>query len=242
MSTETARQLREQGYAVFEGYADDAGVATLRAAIEALVRAIDPPRFYASPTEVLSDDVVITSPGLAISRLLTARPDLRPLVLRPALLDAMRATLGDDAVLELAGAVVSDRTRPFFRWHTHIDGMDEGDRVQRNAWPPVDEALRVLTLLYLQDLDDETGPLYVLPRRVGDPTEPPHDLDLHDWPGMIELRPRAGTLVALEQCTWHAADSLRGPGLRSFVGCYFAAARARRPDWVDRELAAAPLL
>ncbi|MEZ4335586.1 MAG: hypothetical protein R3B82_03070 [Sandaracinaceae bacterium] len=242
MSADAARRLREEGYAVFEAYADPSAVATLREAIDALVAEIDPPRFYASPTEVLTDEVVITSPGLAISRLLAARPALRPMVLRPALIDAMKATLGDDAVLELAGAVVSDRTRPFFRWHTHIDGADEGERVQRNAWPPVREALRVLTLLYLQDLDDETGPLYVLPRRVGDPTPPPHDLDLHDWPGMVELRPRAGTLVALEQCTWHAADSLRGPGLRTFVGCYFGAARAPRPEWVDRELAGAPLL
>ncbi|MCB9595966.1 MAG: phytanoyl-CoA dioxygenase family protein [Sandaracinaceae bacterium] len=237
-----ARELVERGYAVFEGFADPAAVEALRAAIEELVVEIDPPRFYASPTEVLSDDVVVTSPGLAISRLLHARPALRPLVLRPELATTMRATLGDDAVLELAGAVVSDATRPFFRWHTHIDGEDEGERVKRGAWPAIADPLRVLTLLYLQDLDDDVGPLYVFPRRVGDPTPPPHDLDAHDWPGMVELRPRAGTLVALEQCTWHAADSLRGPGHRIFVGCYFAAARAERPDWADAELSRGPLL
>lgn len=240
--TGPAEALRERGFAVLEDLVDPAGVAALRSSIDELVRAIDPPRFYASPTEVLSEDAVITSPGLALSRLLRARPALRPLVLPRALLDAMRAALGDDATIELAGAVVSDATRPFFRWHTHIDGVDEGERVKRGAWPRVDALDRVLTLLYLQDLDDDVGPLYVLPRRVGDPTPPPHDLDLREWPGMIELRPRAGTLVALEQCTWHAAGSLRGPGHRMFVGCYFAAARAPRAAWADPELSGVPLL
>lgn len=236
-----ATRLREQGYSVFEGFADAAAVATLREAIEALVAEIAPPRLYASPSEVLSAGVVVTSPGLAISGLLALRPALAPLVLNAALADAMRATLGDDAVCELAGAVVSDATRPFFSWHTHIDGEDEGERVKRGAWPPIREPLRVLTLLYLQDLDERTGPLFVLPRRVGDPTPPPHDLSLRDWPGMVELRPRAGTLVALEQCTWHAAGSLHGPGLRTFVGCYFAAAQAPPPAWADAALRATPL-
>lgn len=230
-------QIREQGYAILEGLLDREETAALRAEIEALIAELDPPGFFAASTVQVSETVAVTSTGLAISRLLDARPALAPRVLAPRLIDAMRETLGPDVRLELAGAVASDRRRPFFSWHTHIDGEEEGQRVQRGEWPARPRTERVLTLLYLDDLDDETGPLYVHPRREGEPTAPPHPLDEEVWPGMIELRPRAGDLVALEQCTWHAARSLRRPGLRLLVGCYFAAAGAPEPPWLDRSLA-----
>ena len=237
-----ARDIVERGFAVFEDVVDPEGVQTLRRAVDEMLEVIDPPRYYAAQTEMVSDNVAVTSTGLAISRILDTRPELRPRMVHAPVLDALREVLGDDMRLELAGAVVSDETRPFFRWHTHIDGEEEGSRVRVGAWRPVEGVERVLTLLYLQDLDDTTGPLYVLPRRAGDPTPPPHDLDAQEWPGMIELRPRAGTLVALEQCTWHAAKSLTAPGLRVFMGCYFASPSTARPGWTDAGLADAPLL
>jgi len=237
-----AAQIRARGYAVFEGLLDPGETASLRREVEGVIAEIDPPGFFAADTVQVADGVAVTSTGLAISRLLTARPALRPLVLRAPVIEAMRALLGPDARLELLGAVASDARRPFFSWHTHIDGEEEGERVKRGVWPPVEGISRVLTLLYLDDLDDESGPLYVYPRREGDPTPPPHPLDEEAWPDMVELRPKAGDLVALEQCTWHAAKSLRRPGLRLLVGAYFAAADAPRPSWLDEGLAAAPLL
>ncbi len=232
-----ARDLNQRGFSVFEDMLDATEVDGLRRSVEELVREIDPPCFWASPAVTLSDRATVTAPGLAIGRLLHERPALRPRVLPERLLEAMRATLGDDVVLELAGAVVSDEARPFFTWHTHIEGLDEDVRYLKRSWPPIKSVQRVLTLLYLQDLDARMGPLYVLPRRAGDPTPPPYDLERREWPEMIELRPRAGTVVALDQCTWHAAGSLRGPGLRTFVGCYFAARSTKRHDWADPTLA-----
>lgn len=222
---------------MFEDVLDAAQVGRLRDAIEALARAIDPPAYHSAETRVLSDAAMLAAPGLAIHRLLGQRPELAPLVLHPPVVDALRGVLGHDMVLELAGAVVSDQSRPFFTWHTHIDGEDEGARLRAGTWPAVTRPERVLTLLYLDDLDEEAGPLYVYPRRVGDPTAPPGDPNARRWEGQIELRPRAGTLVALEQCTWHAAASRQSPGHRVFVGCYFAAADARRPEWADAALA-----
>lgn len=232
-----ARDLFERGYAVLEDELSADQTQTLRRGIVELLGEIEPPAYYAAKTEPVTETVGITSTGLAISRLLDDRPELTPLVVRRRVLEVMREALGDDLRLELAGAVVSDAARPFFRWHTHIDGEEEGARVQAGAWPAVEGVERVLTLLYLDDLTDETGPLYVYPRRAGDPTTPPHDLDLEAWPDRVELRPRAGTVVAVDQCTWHAARSMRGPGLRIFSGCYWAAANAARPAHTDERLA-----
>lgn len=234
---DAAQALRQRGYAVFEDVLDREQVATVRAAIERLAADVDPPAYHSARTRVLDDMAMLAAPGLALPRLLTARPDLAPLVLHPPVVATLRRLLGDDLVLELAGAVVSDETRPFFSWHTHIDGVDEGERLQTGVWPTPAKSQRVLTLLYLDDLDDDAGPLYVLPRREGEPTAPPADPSARRWPGQVELRPRAGSLVALEQCTWHAAASRRTRGHRVFVGCYWAAANVRRPDWADPSLA-----
>ncbi|MBW2460078.1 MAG: hypothetical protein JRH11_00430 [Deltaproteobacteria bacterium] len=236
-----ARELNERGYSVFEDLVGPAEVQSLKETIEGDVAELAPLRLSVSLNVELSGGAVITAAGLALTRLFDARPALLERVLPARLVDAMRAFLGEAAVLEVAGAVVNDASRPFFPWHTHIDGIDEGERVQAGEWPEPPEAQRVFTVLYLQDLDEETGPLYVLPRRSADPTPPPHPMLDRTWPGMVELRPRAGTLVALDQCLWHAAASLTRPGLRTFVGCYFAALDAPRHPWANPGLTSAPL-
>ncbi|RLB53330.1 MAG: hypothetical protein DRJ42_12215, partial [Deltaproteobacteria bacterium] len=235
------RELNERGYSVFEDLVGPAEVQSLKETIEGAVAQLAPASLWAASNVELSGGAVVTAAGLALTRIFDAHPALLEGVLPPRLVDAMRAFLGETAVLEIAGAVVNDASRPFFPWHTHIDGVDEGDRVRAGEWPEPPEAQRVFTLLYLQDLDEETGPLYVLPRHSGDPTPPPHPILRRNWPGMVELRPRAGTLVALDQCLWHAAASLTGPGLRTFVGCYFAARGAPRHPWANPALVSAPL-
>jgi hypothetical protein len=230
-----ARDLASRGYAVLEDLLDEGEVRTLRDAIAEIARATDAPALYAPEAQPLADDVVITPTGLTIRGLLARRPDLEHLIVPRALSALVRESLGADARLELAGAVVSDRTRPFFAWHTHIDGEEESVRLRAGVWPEVRDVDRLLTLLYLDDLEEDA--LLVLPRRCGDPTAPPGNHRQRDWPGHVALRPRAGTLVALEQCTWHAADPLRRDGLRVFAGCYFAASRARSPAWADADLA-----
>ena len=219
-----AAALRVQGYAVLRDLLAPNEVRVVRQAVIRRVERVRPPALYSRSAIDLGDGNGVTPTGFAIGQLLERSPELEPVVLPSALREVMAATLGDDHAIELVGAVISDRRRPFFSWHTHIDREDESQRVRAGRWPAVDRVLRVLALLYLDDLNDDSGPLYVLPRQVGDPTEPPHPLDQQRWPGMVELRPRAGTVVALEQCTWHAAKSMRGPGTRVFVGSYFSRA------------------
>ena len=85
----------------------------------------------------------------------------------------------------------------------------------------------------LDDLTPETGELLVYPRRVEDPTRPPFDPAQEDWDGQVELACRSGTVVLLEQNTWHAARGKRSPGLRAFVACYFTASYAEPTSWRD---------
>lgn len=227
------RAVRERGYAVWSRTADEAGVAQLRTAIDALVDTLPGDALWADHNAPLSDDAMLTPAGLALPRLLSIQPGLRSLVLPPALLHGATELLGAGARIELAGAVVTDRHRPFFAWHTHIDGEEESARWQARRWPVIAEVRRILTLLYLDDVDDDGGPLLVVPRRVGDPCEPLDDLQADAWPGQHELRPRAGTLVALDECTWHAARPMLRAGRRRFVGVYFASGSTQPAPWAD---------
>lgn len=236
-AAEALLPLRAQGWAMWKRPADVARVDVLREAVGELLDAHAPEALWAAQTMPLGEHAIITPTGFAIPSLLKHRPDLRPLVLPSALLDAVTSLLGAGARLELLGMVATDRSRPFFPWHTHIDGTDESERVQANRWPRIDRLRRIFTLLYLDDIDDDGGPLLVLPRRVGDPCEPPFDVAKPEWQGQVELLPRAGTLVAIDECTWHAARSMRRDGKRVFIGAYFAAAETDPAPWADPTLA-----
>ena len=93
-------------------------------------------------------------------------------------------------------------------------------------------------LLYLDDLTPDAGTLLIHPRRVTDPTPPPQDPALENWDGQIELACKRGTVVVMDQCTWHAARAKRSPGLRSFIACYFTSSSAPETSFVDESLRA----
>ncbi|AKF03211.1 phytanoyl-CoA dioxygenase family protein [Sandaracinus amylolyticus] len=240
-STQVAEAIRERGYALIPGLLSAAEIACARSSLERLVHAVAPEQLYA-PSSVtvarpeIAASFVLTPTGLTITGLQHVAPEIAPLLLRDRLLSPLRALLGDDLRLEALGAAVSDRMRPFFGWHTHIDGEEEWTRMRAKRWPAKPTVERVIVVVYLDDLDDDGGPLLVLPRRVGDPTTPSHDTLARDWPGQVVLRPTAGTAVLLEQCTWHAAHSLRRAGHRMFVGGYFATRESPTPAFADATL------
>lgn len=231
-----AEQLREHGYAVFEEYLDPAAAATLRERLLAIGEPVRPATLYEPDTRELSDWAAVSASGLALRGFAGRHPELLDRYLRPPLLALLRETLDGIRVEEL-GALISDTARPFFRWHTHIGGEDEGVRFKSGHWPRPERVERVLTLLYLDDVDEEAGALYVLPRAIGAPTDPPGDIDELQWPGRVALTPKAGTLVALEQCTWHAAAARSRPGERVLAAAYFAGAEIAPADWADPKAA-----
>lgn len=241
-----AASLRARGYTVFERVYDPAWVAALREELSSLHEALGRPPLHDPGARAIAPGIELCAAGLALRSILEQRPAWAPTLLHPGVVAALRGVLGDDMVLEIAGAVLSDRARPFFPWHSHIGGVDDGVYWRRGAWPEVAGIERVMTLLYLQDLDDDAGPMLVLPRAADDPSGPPFARELDAWPGQVELRPPSGSVIALEQRTWHAIRRMRGPGLRIFVGTTFAAREAAPAGYVDRELgrfaAASPLL
>jgi hypothetical protein len=227
-----AEQLCERGYAVFEEYLDPGAAATLRERLLALAEPVRPPTLYEPDTRELGEASAVSASGLALRGFAGRHPELLDRYLRPPLVALLHDTLGEVRVEEL-GALISDTARPFFRWHTHIGGEDEGVRFKSGRWPRPERVERVLTLLYLDDVDEEAGALYVLPRTIGEPTEPPGNIDEVEWPGRVALTPKAGTLVALEQCTWHAAAARQRPGERVLAAAYFAGAEVAPADWAD---------
>ncbi len=235
-SAEKASQLVGEGYAIFEDAFDAGEVAVLRAGIEQLYATLGSPPCYSAEPRVMDPTLHVATTGLIIATLVERRPDFAPRILKPDIVDAMRRVLGDDMYLELTAAVVTDSSRAFLAWHTHIGGQDDrAYRLTRN-WPDVPKPRRFSALLYLDDLSDDNGPLLVHPRAAGGPTAPPHDPTAEQWEGEIVVRAARGTVVAMDECTWHAARRKKTPGLRILLGCNFAAADAPRSPLIEHSL------
>lgn len=231
-----ARALRERGYTVVVGGHTPEQVARLRAALTELYTRHGSPTPYDPSGRSLAADVQLAPTGFVLTRLLALCPELADDLLAPRVIAAARALLGPDARLELTGAVICDRRRPFFSWHNHIGGIDVEDYRARQDFPRFSASQRVIVVHYLDTIDGESGELRALPRRLSEPTEPPHDPMLETWPDQEKLHFPAGSTLILEQCTWHAVMPVRRPGLRMFIGAYLTAPDAPPTTSVDDSL------
>ena len=237
LAEERAEELRTQGFTVFDGLYSADWVARMRVAILQVYDEAGQPKCYSPQTQEHQPGLYVGPAGFAIPRLLPhLDPDER--VAHPDVVDTLRAFLGKDMQLEIAGAVVTDASRPRFAWHNHVGGHDDGIYRKSGEWPTVDHGRRVMTLTYLQDLDDAHGPLHIQPHRVGEPSAPPHDPRMTQWPNEVVLRPQAGSLVIIDECTWHAVVAAKTSDKRIFVGLAYAAASAEVGGWADTEVGA----
>jgi Phytanoyl-CoA dioxygenase (PhyH) len=233
---EHARQIVERGYTVFERAYDPAWVDEIRTEIEEIYRELGSPEPYAKEPRRIAPDAELCVAGLAVHHLVARRPRFAESLFRPEIISAIRAAIGEDAELEVAGCVISDAARPFFGWHTHA-GTENDDAYRHTGnWPHFERAERVMTLLYLDDLAPDNAPVLVYPRRAGEPVAPPQDPELEEWEGQVEIACPKGSLLALEQCTWHAVRHKTSPGLRIYVCCTLASPRAGRAVWRDDSL------
>lgn len=234
-TAEHARSLVDRGFTVFEQAYDLTWVGAVRRDLERLYDDFGRPVPFDSGYAPLAPDVTLCAAGFAVTRFLARWPERAPSLLHPDVVEAIRRVLGRDMVLEIAGAVLSNRSRPFFAWHMHVGGRDMKDSAFE-APEAVGEPQRVMALAYLQELDDDAGPMLVFPRKTSDPIAPPHDPRREDWDGQIELRPKAGSVIVIDQCTWHAVRRARTDALRGFVGCTFASRSAPRGGQTDDSL------
>lgn len=231
-----AQEILERGFTVFENAYDEAWVEATRAEILADYEALGSPKLWTRDSEQLAEDVVVCMAGLTVHGLLPRFPERGKTLLKPEIVQAFRQVLGQDMYMEVAGWVISDKHRPFFDWHIHADGQDDSYHLKRGFWPKIETAQRMMALLYLDDLDEERGPLLVHPHKIGEPLDPPHDTSLENWEGQVELKVPRGSLVAIEQCTWHAVRKQLGEGPRIWICCTFVAQGAPRCGWFDERL------
>ena len=234
--TKHAQEILDQGFTVFENAYDETWVDEVRRDILADYEALGRPPLWTRDSEQLAEDVVICMAGLTVHGLLPRMPERASTLLEPGIVESLRRALGEDMIMEVAGWVISDKRRPFFNWHLHANGLDDSYYLKRGYWPKIDSCQRIMALLYLDDLEPEHGPLLVHPHKIGEPLDPHYDPDLESWEGMVELNVKRGTLVAVDQCTWHAVRRQLDDEPRIWIGCTFCSAEAPRCGWFDERL------
>lgn len=221
-----AHQLLTRGYAVFESLHDDVELSRWRALLAEIHAGHGAPPCYSRLPRPIAPGVEIGRTGFVIAKLLERRLDLAAAFLQPPVVDALREALGQDVRIELTAAILADASRPPFPWHTHIGGQDDTQLKLTGAWPSFVRPRRIGTLLYLEDLDAAGGPLVLMPRTIDEPTGPVGDPDVESWPGEVVLTVPRGTVVALDECTWHSVRPRTAPGLRTLLACNYVATSA----------------
>jgi hypothetical protein len=237
-SPRAVRELFEHGYTVFERAYSEDEVRFLREHLMCAWETLGRPALRSNPPTRLANEVEVGPAGLIFHKLTRRSSQLAPRLYKREIIETLRAVLGDSMYLELPAGVLSDASRPFFDWHTHIDGVDDAHYANKRPFPTFDRSHRVTHLLYLDDLTPDNGQLLVYPRKLTDPTPPPFDPKLEYWTGQVAIDCPRGSVVVLEQCTWHAARRKTSEGVRAFVGSYFAAADAAQTPLADDALTA----
>jgi hypothetical protein len=232
-----SRQLVERSFAVMPGRYDLGKVERIRARIEAVHHSLGTPPLWSKQPITLEDGVEICGTGLVIHELLGRAPELSADVLESDVVEVIRGALGVDMQLEFAGAVICDHTRPFFEWHNHVGGIDDELVRRRGLRPAIEPAQRVAMLVYLDEMGPGTGQLLVHPHRLGGAAPPPQPVQRLHWEGQVEVQGPAGTVVLLDQTTWHAVlPRTIDRRLRCFFGLWFASASAPPSERVDASL------
>lgn len=219
-------ELRSRGYTLLPGLYSEADLAAFRDALDALRARFAAPALTARDPIWLAPNVEIAGPGLAFYQFLGFVPELAPRVFTPHAVEILRRLLGDDMHLELVGGVMSDETRPFTEWESHLGGIDDERWRKASKRPRNAEIMRIVHFLLLDELSEESGPWRVIPREVGGPVDPPASIDEFDWPGSDTITCEAGTVLLLEESVWHAVVPRKTPGMRRFIGSYFVSRHA----------------
>jgi len=228
-------ELNTRGYTIFEGAFSEDDVAFMRARSEAIYDRVKDGDPYAEPPIRLSAHVYKTNMGLNVLGVAHFDHELVGRLVHSDVVEVLRGALGD-VRFEMASIMFSNESRPFVRWHTHTAGFSETDGNTERGWPSFDALERITVIGYLNELTEESGELLLYPRAVSDPTAPPFDQREQHWPGELVVRCPRGSIVLLDQATWHAVRPQRRPGMRILVGGLFASARTPTPEWYDRTL------
>lgn len=213
------------GYVVFPGVLPVAILQQLREMLEALRSKLGEVVPHARTPYEPAPGVEVSGTGLVFKYLLEHCPEAAERILVSGPAAVVRALLGSGARPDMVGGVLTDHTRPFFAWHQHVGGPD--DTHLRRAGVEVADAARPRRLTYLLYLDgagESDGPLHMLPAPIGQPRRPQGGEVERDWPGQHVVTFPAGSVVLIDERTWHAVPQRTTPGSRHWIGMYMAAA------------------
>lgn len=235
---EIGRSITDHGYAILPGLYDEDAVAAMRAAVEQVHAEAGSPVPYLDGHEWVLEGVERSISGFVIIGLLAHAPQLQSLVMRPELVEVVRGALGEGAYAELIAGHLTDHHRPFFRWHSHVGGQDNTGKGYELVTGPsrFDRVERLAALIYLTEIGPASGQLLLYPRHVRDSYDPPHDLDATRWEGQVAVTGPPGTVVLMEQATYHAVSPSQRATPRSFVGLTFAGAHSTPTAAFDASL------
>ena len=86
---------------------------------------------------------------------------------------------------------------------------------------PGDRPLTANTIVYLDDMTDESGPTRVVPGTQRDDAPPPKDRAGEPLPGEVAVYARAGDAVFINGAIWHTGGRNLGGGLRRGIYLYY---------------------
>lgn len=227
------------GYATFSAVLPRGVLTQVRDILQALKDGLSGAPAFAHTPQSPAPGVEVSCTGLVFKQLLTMRPELAELILVAGPAAVMRALLGRDARLELVGGVLTDHTRPFYPWHHHVGGPDDTHLRKAGVQVAGQPGPRRLTyLLYLDGAESDDGPLHILPTQPGRPRPAGGGITDAHWPGEHVLTFPAGSVVLLDERTWHAVPQRTTPGQRRWIGMHVAAAKVPVASHQDPGLAA----
>lgn len=208
-----------QGYAVVPSFWSADKYLPLRESIEAIWRELGEPPLHAVDDLDIAPDCNVTAVGFTLLSLLARTPAPLPFVTDPILLEVFGRCLGQGYELEQVSAVLSDQERPFFFWHSHLGGIDGVD-FRNQEWGPRERFERIVCTLYCCPVDADHGTMLVQPRTLAEPTKAPFRPGREPWPSAVEVAGPPGTLVLLDEATWHAVRPMQVSGRRCFAAFF----------------------
>ncbi|MEZ4372603.1 MAG: hypothetical protein R3B07_17385 [Polyangiaceae bacterium] len=233
---QATRQLQQECFAVLPGLYGAAEVERLKSCVCSVYESLGSPVPYGEGSEWPTENVEVSRTGLVLHKLLNFSPELQQGLLHPDAVEVVRGVLGERMHLEFVAALICDDRRPFFPWHMHVGGIDDERYRRLGLTPNYRRHERVAMIIYLEEMSEGSGQLLVHPRDINDATEAPHPTDLREWPGQTRVVGPPGTVVMMEQSTWHAVLPRVQRSPRIFVGCWFAADYATQAERADESL------
>lgn len=230
-----ADEVVETGYSLIEGLYSPSEVEAIRDELTALYDVAGRPPLSTEKTEFFAPNIRIESIGASFYSIAQRRPRLARYRMKPFLFQVLKHLLGDDFVLDTTLCQLSDTSRPVGEWHNHLGGLDQTlyeELFDADRLAAIDIPRRLNVFVYLNDIAPGGGQLRLYPRVVN-PLDAPFPETQEHWEGQVTPTFSKGTVLLLDQATWHTATPRIQPGMRMIFGLFVSERRAPHRLWSE---------